>query len=1342
MKTRINHFFLFLLCVLFFSHSDVCVAVDWTSNKWNNGVTSGKIDRRITVSSNETVTIKQNIHFQAQITVKTGCTLTIIGGTGYNHPETNNKYALWNKLPDTDNTNAVNNNDSCFCMFYVEPGAKLVLKNIDVNGNAHNDYASGIANGHFTQADKFRFGSDGSTEYRPLIYGGIYSCGELELVDCRIHDFNCKTADTPEKRKQRTNYSAITISHVPLKSSSQSTNTKGLTTTITGCEIFDNISYTGSALFTHTCDKAEFNRINITNSNIYHNVTRVLPDAAWGDAFPNKWGGAIRTQGNSNAELNLKNVKIYENLANGECAGIFFNAKLITFDGCEIYKNESQICGGGLRIETNCEFNNTLGKKTIVRDNTAATYGGGIHFYGYESTAYPTTQNWVYNLNDNLEVTGNKAKTGAGIAFEFSEKMQIGDNSKITANINGGIINGNIASENGGGIYAKNSTNPAKNYTITINLNDGDIGASGVPNKAVNGAGIYIDGMAISSTNESGSTNLIEVAYNEASQNGGGIYSNNGDVTLQGNLKVHNNKASGGSFPCGGGIYCGGGKLTVNNADVTANSAQDGAGVYANNGAVLNLKIGKINSNTATGWGAGIRAEGNSTVNLENGEISSNTCNWKAGGVYLANSTMNITGSAIISLNKSLNQDGAGVYAQNSEFTMNNGTISGNEAANSGAGIFAQNSTVTVNNGTISGNTANISGGGIYFVLTEAVEKTLKFGGGEIKNNHATTGSGGGVYISGFLSGGVVTPANFIMNAGTVSGNEAPRVATDEELTNDYSAAVKLGAGGGIYIQEGHATLGVADSSEKCEISGNTCGQYGGGIYMTSSVGTGTFSSTLTMNNGVVDSNTAGKRGGGIYMKQSVLTMNGGNVTRNTATTGHAGGIDLNNTVFTMTGGNVSWNKAAKRGGGIYYNNVADTGLGDDWKDRDFIFSGGTISHNSAGVDYTNNPGEYDAAKEGEYGGGVCIYTGANGDTNGSKLELSGGTIEYNYAANGGGVYYNGWGCTTLTIENTNIENNTSFIGGGLLAYHGAITYTSGRIRFNKAKLRPGQTENLTGFTMNHINHCTWDGSDDKVKTDLSGLGGGIFGNSVNLTISGKTFGLYSNLADVAADDLLMNGGVDDFSSTINLPKISDMTIDGFDVPIASLFWAQDYIKGDTGYGNRPVEYTNNVSVDRFRTKLYNIATDIGYIESGKTNNYYRDYICATLGYKLLEVTLNKSGLKPGESAIINLYRKNDVQQSDKPQYQVVLTGNAEGTTVSRKVYLQPGAWTVLESDWSWAYNASVAENTPDAATVLGRPAIIRTLIDDKSNRVFSFVNAPKENTPPHAEDLKPNEIH
>lgn len=1304
MNTK-NRLTILILVWALFSHSDVCVAIDWTSNRWNNGYTSGKKNRHVTVSSDKDVTITKDINFEAQITIKSGCTLTIIGGSGCTNSKTDYKWALWNKLPDTNNTNDVNDNDSCFCMFYVEPGAKLVLKNIDINGNAHNDWADGIAKGHFTQANKFKFGEDGNSEYRPLIYGGIYSCGDLELTDCRIHDFNCKTADTPEKRKQRTNYSAITISRVLLKSGTTSDNTNGMTTTITGCEIFENISYTGSAIFTHTCGKAAFNRINITNSNVYHNITRVLPDAAWGTANPNKWAGAIRTQGNSNAELNLKNTKIYENLANGECAGVFFNAQKITFDGCEIYKNESQVCGGGLRIETNCEFKNTLGKKTIVRNNKAATVGGGIHFYGYESTAYPTTQNWVYNLNDNLEVLDNYAgDRGGGIAFEFSEKMQIGDNSSITANIDGGIINGNTAGNYGGGIYAKNTTNKAKNYNITIYLNNGSIGKEGSPNKANSGAGIYIDNMPITSNKQG----TINVSYNEADYRGGGIYSNNGNVEFTGNLNLTHNVANpnNSGIAAGGGLCIEGGSLTVNKANVSYNVSRDGGGIYAGGGCKVTITEGNISGNTSpTGWGAGVRVN-DSEVELKNGDIHGNNCTHKAGGICLINSTMKITGSGTIKQNTS-GEDGGGVFAQNSDFSMNNGEISGN--------------------------TANSNGGGIYFVLNnaETTKKYLTFGGGSITGNKANTGSGGGVYISGYYSGGgVENAAVFNMEAGKVSGNEALRVPTESEVP-DYNTRVKLGAGGGIYIQEGYATLGKAGSSETCEISGNECGQYGGGIYVTSSHGTSyDFASTLTMNNGVVKGNTAGNRGGGIYMKQSVLTMNGGDVIYNKATNNHAGGIDLNNTVFTMTGGNVSYNTAKNRGGGIYYNNVADVGLGDAWKDRDFKFEGGTISHNTAG----------------EYGGGVCIYTGAHESTgtNGSLYKLSGGKIEYNTADNGGGVYYNGWDITTLDISNTNIEHNTAYVGGGLHAYNGNITYDNGLIRYNKAILRDGKkASDYDGRTMNNIGHCDRSNG-DAIDTDLCGLGGGVFGNSVSITVGGTQFGIYKNTADVGADDILMNAGVENGSggylkSTINLPDVSKMTISDFNVPKAELFWAQDYIKHDSGYVNRPTNWCDPISystedyIDRYRTKLYRFDPNIGKILPGRENNYANDYLCLALGYKLVRATITKSGLKENESAIFNVYRGEVSDPSvAEPYMQVLLTGTSK-ESVSRTMLLDPGAWTVVETDWSWAYSNDERIKSKTLTTIAPEG-----VSDLDAYNTFSFTNTPLT-TAPHAEGVKEN---
>ncbi|MGM9843965.1 MAG: hypothetical protein ACI30S_07080 [Muribaculaceae bacterium] len=1296
----------------------------------------------ISVTESETVEFSYKMELYSQVNIESGVTLTI-RGVG-SRTDTGGKWPIWNKLPDTGGT-SYSLTSNWKCMFYVKPGGKLIIENVDINGNAHNNWTYhdieqlkiGGANFEFLTGfgrdsgyeDTSKEASAGGKEYRPLIYGAIYNSGSLELTGCQIHDVNSKKLSDKSQYTYWRGFSAVTISGKPLSPSyapygSVASVTSAITTTITDCDFFENINYFGPALLTRHCGGT--NTINITNSNFYHNVSRIMNPSIFNNTGDiHEWCGIIRTEGHSNATMNLTGVKVYENFVNGECAGVFFNAQKITLNGCEIYKNEALKSGGGLRIETNCEF---TGSPTKVHDNTAGTLGGGVYFYGYSSSAYESnTEDWVYNLNDNLEVYNNTAGTyGGGIAFDFTSGTNIGTGN-IIANVNGGIIYGNSATNGGGGIYANNKSTKYPN--ITIYLNDGNIGKAGGANTATYGGGIYIDGMAISSTNAAGSANEIEVSYNEASQNGGGIYSNNGNLTLKGNLKVHDNMAAGGTIPCGGGIYCNGGTLTVNNADVYSNSAQDGAGVYAINSAILNIETGNISSNRATGWGAGIRAEEQTVINLKEGKINSNICDNKAGGVYLSNSTMNITGSAEITANVSTYETGGGIYAQNSTFVMNSGDIHNNSAYTNGAGIYAENSDVTINSGNIYENEAGTSGGGIYFVVGNAeatTKKNLTFGGGKIYDNKASTGSGGGVYISGFYSGGVENAAVFNMEAGTVSGNKALRVATDEELNADYNAAVKLGAGGGIYIQEGYATLGKDGSSETCEISGNECGQYGGGIYVTSSHGTSyDFASTLTMNNGVVKGNTAGKRGGGIYMKQSELTMSGGEVTDNTATSQHAGGLDINNTVFKMTGGKVSRNTAGERGGGIYYNNVADTGLGDDWKDRDFIFEGGEISYNTAG----------------EYGGGVCIYTGVNESTgtNGSLYKLSGGKIEYNTADNGGGVYYNGWDITTLELQNTDITNNIAKVGGGLLAYCGTVNYTNGLIRYNKAKRRDEQAELLT---MYNTSHCTYNSTtkQDEINEDVGGIGGGIFANNATINLnSGSVFGIYKNIADICADDILSNGN----NTSVNLPDVSSMSITGFDVPKESLFWAQDYITSDEGYWRRPAtpDYSNWVSpADRYRTKLYN-KTEIGYIKASSTDKpSYSEYVCVALGYKLVEVTVEKSGLKPGDSAIISLYRKDNVQQSDKPYFHVVLTGNGEGTAVSRKLYLEPGTWTVLETDWSWAYTAAVKEGTTDATTVLNRPAIVRTLVDDSSDRTFSFTNTP-QTTAPHAEGVKENEF-
>jgi hypothetical protein len=56
------------------------------------------------------------------------------------------------------------------------------------------------------------------------------------------------------------------------------------------------------------------------------------------------------------------------------------------------------------------------------------------------------------------------------------------------------------------------------------------------------------------------------------------------------------------------------------------------------------------------------------------------------------------------------------MITEETEFTINEGTIRGNSAVNSGGGIFIDTSggTITFFGGTITGNTAGVRGGGVY----------------------------------------------------------------------------------------------------------------------------------------------------------------------------------------------------------------------------------------------------------------------------------------------------------------------------------------------------------------------------------------------------------------------------------------------------------------------------------------------------------------------------------------------------------------------------------------------------------------------------------------------------
>jgi hypothetical protein len=136
-------------------------------------------------------------------------------------------------------------------------------------------------------------------------------------------------------------------------------------------------------------------------------------------------------------------------------------------------------------------------------------------------------------------------------------------------------------------------------------------------------------------------------------------------------------------------------------------------------------------------------------------------------------------------------------------------------------------------------------------------------------------------------------------------------------------------------------------------------------------------SSAFTMNGGEISGNTAG-HGGGVFVRTgSVFTMNNGRISGNTTipddngNDGSGGGVGLNSATFFMNGGEISGNTTGGGGGGIelYHSTL--------------IMNGGKISNNSANG-----------------GGGVGVY----GEYIASTFTMNGGEISGNTASWVGGV--------------------------------------------------------------------------------------------------------------------------------------------------------------------------------------------------------------------------------------------------------------------------------------------------------------------------------------------------
>jgi filamentous hemagglutinin family protein len=429
-----------------------------------------------------------------------------------------------------------------------------------------------------------------------------------------------------------------------------------------------------------------------------------------------------------------------------------------------------------------------------------------------------------------------------------------------------------------------------------------------------------------------------------------GLFGGGGGILSYGSfLTINNSNVSGNTAASGGGIYSGG-TLTINNSNVSGNTVTNssGGGIYSY--VSLTINNSTVSGNTARSGGGGIDSDG--TLTLSNSNVSGNTTSFGGGGginVFNANNrSLTIINSSTVSGNTAY--FGGGIFG-NGTVILTNSTVSGNAAIGGSGGGIDSGGTVTINNSTVSGNTATDGGGGI------SIFGALTLNNSNVSGNTAGSRGGGINSFGGINTSGTVSPYNInsggtvTLNNSTVSGNTTRSdgggifsfknvVVT---LTNStvWGNTAIYGRGGGIYGRD--ATL------INSTVSSNTSYGDGGGIFsevargflrngsvilknstvsdnFSDSNGGGIFGfGTLTLNNSTVSGNRSDNAGGGIYVSTNgILNLNNSTVSGNTANT-NGGGIFTGSRVggtiasSTITNNTADVNKnGTGDGGGIY----------------------------------------------------------------------------------------------------------------------------------------------------------------------------------------------------------------------------------------------------------------------------------------------------------------------------------------------------------------------------------------------------------------------------------------
>ena len=638
-------------------------------------------------------------------------------------------------------------------------------------------------------------------------------------------------------------------------------------------------------------------------------------------------GGVSLASEYSYAKFNMYGGSITNNAAtNGDGGGGVHNLfGTFTMYGGSITGNsaDTRCGGGGVYLARMGEFvmkggeitgntaKNGGGVYTAVNGNTGLTVSGDAAITGNSNTA-GKDENVYLVSGKTIEIGADGLGEKASIGVTTADTITTGSYVTVANGAENGYTDGNIFSDAGGAYCTLQEGDNVNLYNGQPHRHPicGEVcghtggthadadwtawdGVSDIVYDANNTAYVYLTGDA-----ERDTTLTVEKGYTLY------LCLNGYSLTMKAEGEVISVT---GSFTL---TDCRGGDDTKPYGKITHAAGVDGRGVRIKSAAdaslsetaVFTMYGGEISGNKVSdsgsiNYGGGVRvSDPYSTFTMLGGIITNNEAtNGGGGGVYIGGGRFEMSGSAVITRNKTASSLGGGgvfmngsdiVYALNEFIMSGNAVISENTATNGNGGGVYMNSApeVTMNGGSITGNSADKNGGGVYVHNSGA----FTMNSGSISGNSATQ-NGGGVYAENIGTA-------FTVKGGTIGGSTAA----------DANAAKY---GGGVYVKNGAFTMSGG------KVTGNGASKDGGGVRLDK----GTFNMS---GSAVISRNTAGGYGGGVDANDGSFTMSGGSITGNTTTnespnwSGGGGVCVFDDGSFTMSGGSITGNNAI-RGGGV-----------------------------------------------------------------------------------------------------------------------------------------------------------------------------------------------------------------------------------------------------------------------------------------------------------------------------------------------------------------------------------------------------------------------------------------